>query len=75
MRFRIIKVTYGDGKVKFKIKCKEFLFWYTLQDFYNCTEYFDTYDQAFDKVKELALRAMSRTEVDIEIVYEGNGQV
>lgn len=75
MRFRIVKITYGSGRVQFKIKYKELLFWYTRKDFRNCTEYFDSYDEAFDKVKHLAWVEMSNTEVDVEIVYEGNGQV
>lgn len=74
MRFRIIKVTYGDGNVQFKIKYKHLFFWFTRTNFFDETEYFDSFESAFEKVKELALREMSSTEIDVEIVYEGDGK-
>lgn len=70
MRYQIVKETFADEQSHFYIKKKELFFWSTVTDFYDCTDYFDTIEEAMVKLQSLIKSELSRTIVNIEVVYD-----
>lgn len=70
MRYQIVKETFANEDFRFHIRYKKFIFWSTVENHYEETEYFKTLDEAMEKLKSLLDYQLANLVMDVQVVYD-----